>query len=545
MAGLTDSGYAAYTSTELLALVNGVFTSTFGSIVTPSLSTTTDENPTTIIGAFSQQLTDYSIIFQNNVVYLYAQVYNLDLAGGIFLDGLGAWQQITRTAATYSTAICTLTGTAGTVIPAGSLALNSDNDVFELLSTDYPDGVTIPSGGSIADIVFTAQDSGEIDYTTVNRISSVVSGWSSITANSGAIGAAEQTDSEYRNTIKYTQGLNSTGSADSIKAQLNDNANVNQYYVQENDTNEDTYYDEPIGVTVAAHGIYVSVYYDGTTANAEQIVAGIIYNKKSAGCAMSGNTTIDYAPSSTYVSNGGYNPDGYTVSITFTLPYDRYIYLAIDVLSSTTYSSDIVTLIQTACVTNWDDGYSTTVPAVNMGVTVLASRFNPSLAALGVYNIISINLGPSCEYATTTTISSLSGTVTDSTTYTFDTIPLIAGYYFVALTNQGGTGTGDNNANNGIYLLVLTTDGMNLDYSYTRATDANLVALLNGYQTYIANASGTVSAGQLYSIAATGTGSSFSTVTFSTLTSITQTQLSMPIDQVALLTSTYVSVTES
>ena len=75
-----------------------------------------------------------------------AQQLSVDHAGGIYLDFLGGLLDIRRHASTYSRVTATLTGVAGTGVPAGSRArTDPGTDEFVTLSDVVlsPSGVTV------------------------------------------------------------------------------------------------------------------------------------------------------------------------------------------------------------------------------------------------------------------------------------------------------------------------------------------------------------------------------------------------------------------
>jgi uncharacterized phage protein gp47/JayE len=123
------------------------------------------------------------------------------LASGTWLDLIGSELGVPRNAATESTGTITITGTAATVIPLGTLLRDSDGYRYD---TDAE--ATIGAGGSItADV--TAELGGE-DYnnsagTVLTFVSPIVGVDSTATVGSDGLtgGADEETDAAYRTRI--------------------------------------------------------------------------------------------------------------------------------------------------------------------------------------------------------------------------------------------------------------------------------------------------------------------------------------------------------
>ena len=123
-------------------------------------------------GQFINQLAQLAQQNQNFMVLLTASLYNPNVASGVWLDALCAFNGIIRNPATYSLVTCVCYGSATTVIPAGTLIQNNNNNVF-YSTTD----ATIGNDGTV-DVIFEAVESGAIpvDAGTVNNIITQVYG---------------------------------------------------------------------------------------------------------------------------------------------------------------------------------------------------------------------------------------------------------------------------------------------------------------------------------------------------------------------------------
>src|SRR5699024_5179985 len=113
-----------------------------------------------------------------------ANQINPDIAGGIFLDGIWALSGGGRKSAERSTiASVNLGGVAGTVIPVGVLAKDSNGNQFE--STRQ---VTLDGSGA-AEVDFIALDYGPIDVGVggLNAVASSVLGWETVYNDKAAV----------------------------------------------------------------------------------------------------------------------------------------------------------------------------------------------------------------------------------------------------------------------------------------------------------------------------------------------------------------------
>ena len=139
-------------------------------VIIPDTSTTLNEVQTEYQDAFGDDLittsdTPQGVLInaettaRNNVLRIVATILNQinpNLAGGIFLDAIGALTNTKRTAASYTLIpSVTLTGSPAVIIPEGSQAsLSVGGEIFQSLST-----VTLDDFG-VATVDFQALTSG-------------------------------------------------------------------------------------------------------------------------------------------------------------------------------------------------------------------------------------------------------------------------------------------------------------------------------------------------------------------------------------------------
>lgn len=187
-----------------------------------------------------------------------ANQINPNYAGGVFLDAILALTGATRLPQTYSTVLCNLTGIPGTVIPAGSIA--QDSNGYQWMSATEVTFIT----SSLDSIQFQSITPGSIaiNPNELTIIISAILGWQSITNPLGtnslgnSLGSETQTDAQarqYRNNTLYLQG---TSLPQAIVSGLYATLGVTSVSFTENTTSSTT---PVMGVTMVANSIYVCV----------------------------------------------------------------------------------------------------------------------------------------------------------------------------------------------------------------------------------------------------------------------------------------------
>lgn len=218
----------------------------------------------------------------NNNAALANQI-NPNIAGGVFLDAIMALTGMERTAATPTTvSSVTMTGVAGTVISAGSIAATEEGDQFETITA-----VTLNSSG-MATVDFQSVELGPIACaaSALSRVVSNVLGWETvINTNAGTLGQATQSDQQARALRQNTLAFQGVSLAEAITSALYNVEGVSSLTFQEN-TSASTQVIN--GITMVAHSIYACV--DGGT---DEDVAAALLENKSSGCAWNGDTVVD------------------------------------------------------------------------------------------------------------------------------------------------------------------------------------------------------------------------------------------------------------
>lgn len=357
--------YVNKTAEQIIQEIQQIFINVFGN---PSLS------PSGIIGQLVEQLAQIGIDVENTRALLQSNIYDPAFASGKYLDGLCAFHQITRLPPTPSQVSCIITGAVGTVIPKGSVILNTAGNRF--LSDNI---VTIPISGQIT-ALFISEDNGLITCgaNTVNRILTKITGWDGVNnPTDGTLGSNEETDNALRKRRQISLSLNASGTLKSIISALENNQNIRDYNIRENVTNANIIID---GITILPKSIYLCV--DTDTQYYPQ-VAQILYEKKSGGCGMVGNVTQNYTdPTYTWES--------------FTAKFDVaniiQTYISITVVNDN-FTAETIPSIKQAIYNNFY-GLDGSAP-VQMGEPFYAGRFYAPVVKLGIYQITALTIGTS------------------------------------------------------------------------------------------------------------------------------------------------------
>lgn len=260
-------------TTDLLTETQDEYKVAFGNdlVVTP------DTPQGTLINA--EALARAAVVANNAAL---ANQINPNIAGGVFLDAIMALLGIKRTSAQFSSATCSLTGVAGTVIPAASQARDS---VYGNLWQSIAD-VTLAIDGT-GSAIFQAVNSGSIsaNASTITQIVSTVIGWETITNPSSAnLGASTQSDQQarlYRNATLALQGM---GLAEAVISRLRATTGVNSLIFRENISDSTQVID---GITMVPHSLYVCV--DG---GSDDDVANALTAVKDGGCNYNNGASL-------------------------------------------------------------------------------------------------------------------------------------------------------------------------------------------------------------------------------------------------------------
>lgn len=311
-------------------------------------------------------------VLSNNATL--ANQINPNVAGGIFLDAIGALLGISRIGAQSSTALCNLMGIAGTVIPQGSQAQDSVyGDVWQSVSD-----VTLSSIGT-ASVVFAAINPGAIatGANTITQIISTVLGWETITNPSAStVGTAMQSDQQFSIYRNFTLALQGMGLAEAITSALYATSGVKSLTFLENISDITQIIN---GVTMVPHSLYVCV--DGGT---DTDVANTLTAKKDGGCNYNNGASAN--PASVPITNIF---SGQTINVLFDRP--DIIEILVKVTASAASSVQDPTQAIVQAILNYAAGLIEGEAGLTVGTSVscfeLAGAITNQSPAIFVHNV--------------------------------------------------------------------------------------------------------------------------------------------------------------
>lgn len=230
------------------------------------------------------------------VTATYANQINPYYATGQLLDAIGSLFSVTRTGATATVITCTFSGTAGTVIPSGSIIKNNAGDEFTVNTN-----VTIGDDGNATGFA-TCTEVGpkSVEIGSVTTIVSTVVGWNAVT-NIGTFSAGDsiESDESYRQRILNTRWTG-TAFVYAIRAEVERVSGVRSIFVVDNGYGTSKYLAYSDGVltlldSAPLTGKYVilaphTVLVIASGAFSDMDVATAIFNTKPVGC---GYSTLD------------------------------------------------------------------------------------------------------------------------------------------------------------------------------------------------------------------------------------------------------------
>ncbi len=207
-------------------------------------------------------------------------------ATGVQADNLAALTGVYRQAATYSQATVTLTGTPGTVIPAGSLVRGGGDDGQAEWALDAE--ATIGGGGTV-DAVVVAVEAGAVVglIGAINQILDAVTGWDEVTNAAAAdVGSAVERDAELLARRRQSFQVGAWSSITALESNIRELSYIDAVAVVENNT-EDTV--SIAGLTLLPHSFHAVIYPDDLTADQKLEIAETLATRAPAGIYSNGD----------------------------------------------------------------------------------------------------------------------------------------------------------------------------------------------------------------------------------------------------------------
>lgn len=434
----TDTGLQLPSDADILAGVQADQNAAFGGNLNQSLETPQ-----------GQLASSLSAIIADKNVEILSFVNNVDpqYASGRMQDAIGRIYFLARKPATATAVTCTLTGSVGAVIPAGTLAQDTSKNVYALAGA-----VTIGSDGTGTGI-FQNTATGPIPCSTgtLTQIYQAVTGLDAITnPTAGTLGQDEESRADFEYRRAQSVALNGHGTPAAVYAEVFSQDGVLDAYVVDNPRSIATFTAKisnatlivsaiasgilATGCLISGAGVTAGTYITATgtgtggigtyTVNHSQTVASelmtspavvkgstnyvladhsiyvavvggsdadiaaAIWRKKDAGCAMNGNTTV------TILDETGYSYPKPSYDITFNRPSSLPILFDVQIVNSTQLPSDVVTMTKDAIIARFNGTDGSTRERI--GSLILASRYYGAIsAAIPNASIVSVLIGTS------------------------------------------------------------------------------------------------------------------------------------------------------
>ena len=272
---INEQGLIIPDTSALRAQVISDFQAAFGADI--------DTDPSSPSGLLITMHTEMRDAVARNNAELANQI-NPDIATGVFLDAIFALTDPQGRKPAIKSMIngVTLTGQAGTIVPAGTVCAALDGSQWALVQQ-----VKIGQGGT-ATGDFIATEYGSIDCQP-HQLQTIVTGVLGLTAIdnlSGAIiGRDAESDVTLRRRRRMTLATQSMSTPEAIRSRLSAIESVRSLSFLENISNTQ----QTIrGIVMAPHSIWVCV--EGGT---DQEVAQALFDSKTAGAGYNGNVTVN------------------------------------------------------------------------------------------------------------------------------------------------------------------------------------------------------------------------------------------------------------
>jgi hypothetical protein len=382
----TLEGVVLPTDADILAGRQEDIDNAFGGGVNPALSTPQGQ----IASSDSAIISDKN----SSIAYIANQVDPL-YAEGRFQDAIGRIYFMTRQAATSTVVIATIGGLPGTYIPAGTLALDTSDNVYQLLGS-----VTIGPSSTIS-AEFANVSTGPIPCSvgSLSQIYQAVPGWDTITNSAaGILGSYVESPQAFEIRRQNSVALNSHGTTDAIFANVYAVEGVLDCYVIDNPSGDTVNYGST-NYPLAPHSVYIAV-----VGGAASAIAQAIWNAKDAGCSYS--AWPNYPNGSSVPGEGSveteiiydtrYAAPQPAYGVSFIVPGTTPVYFAVTVTNVGSLPSDYVTLIKNAIISQFN-GENNNTPAGIASLILALGYTGAILTAVPGLSLVSIFVGLSAS----------------------------------------------------------------------------------------------------------------------------------------------------
>jgi hypothetical protein len=365
----TAAGLVVPSEADILAGVQSDMDAAFGGGLNPSLETPQGQLASSQAAVIGDK--------NNEIAYVVNQV-DPRYSDGRFQDAIGRIYFLTRKPAIATTVQATLTGLAGTVVPAGTLAQDTSGNTYASTGD-----ATIGVGGTVV-TEFQNIVTGPIACAagTLTSVYQAVAGWDAITnVAAGVLGSVVESRADFEYRRESSVAINAVGSLDSIYAEVFNLPDVLDVYALENPSNAVV----NVGATnypMAPHSLYVAV-----VGGVDADIAEAIWRKKDLGCDYNGNTTV------TVTDTAGYSYPAPSYDVKFERPTAVPIKFDVQLVNDPSLPSNILELVQAAVIAQFT-GTNANASRERIGSRILSSRYYGPVAAISPnVSLIEIMLG--------------------------------------------------------------------------------------------------------------------------------------------------------
>lgn len=364
----TPTGITLPAELTLLSEIQADMNTAFGGGLNPALETPQGQLASSLTAAVAAKNSEFAYIV-NQVDPQYSD--------GAFQDAIGRIYFMSRNPATPTVVTVTLTGIAGTVVPAGTLAQDTSDNTYVC------DGnATIGAGGTVS-ATFSNILTGPIPCAagTLTQVYQAIPGWDAINnPAAGVLGRVVESRADFEYRRRNSVALNAHGSLPSIYAAVFDVPDVLDVYATENPTAA-TVNTGATNYPLVEHSLYVAA-----VGGSDDAIARAIWIKKNEGSNYNGNVTVNVTDES------GYSYPYPTYAVKFLRPASLGIKFAVQIVNNPMLPADIVTQIKNAIIARFNGADGATRERI--GSSIFASRYYGAISPISpVMSVLSIQIG--------------------------------------------------------------------------------------------------------------------------------------------------------
>lgn len=370
--GVTSSGFVKKTKDEIVEDLEDEFLSVFGQDLDVDIESP-EGQIINIIAEIAEDLWELAEEAYN--------AFNPSATADILLDNIVKINNLTRNAATATTATVTFYGEEDTYIPEGTIVSTPElTDGTESITFTTDSDGAIDATGEL-ELAVTCTETGAIEIIAgrISQLDDAITGVDSVSnVDEGNTGSDEETDVELRARRIQEVAFSATSTVDSLEAGIIDIDTVSSVSVFENDTGTSA---TVSGITIDPHSL--AIYVQGDESDDENAsVAEAIFDRKDAGVPLQGDVSYDVTDS-----------QGYTHTIYWNRPTEIPIYITVNTNGVAgeidSEGSDIVTAIMDYIES------STTVGTI--GEDVYFGQFFTPVNSVSGHNVQSIYIDTSAS----------------------------------------------------------------------------------------------------------------------------------------------------